>query len=156
MAWDMIRIRRDLRFFFITQRIECLAGVLPPDWSDGYEPVAIGCTVENRAAASSACPPSCRFLSSIGSSSAHRCSNRSSSRPGSPRHRAGVGLRRIGEEARICYYDWILSLRDQCGAAGIPFSWHLTGARLLKDGRIYRIPRRFQHSQARKAGIDFR
>jgi hypothetical protein len=29
-------------------------------------------------------------------------------------------------------------------------------ARLLKDGRLYRIRRQFQHMQARKAGIDFK
>ena len=27
---------------------------------------------------------------------------------------------------------------------------------MVKDGKLYRIPRRFEHSQAHKAGIDFR
>lgn len=27
---------------------------------------------------------------------------------------------------------------------------------MVKDGKLYRIPRRFQHSQAHMAGIDFR
>lgn len=31
-AWEMIRIRSDLRFFFITKRIDRLMQVLPPDW----------------------------------------------------------------------------------------------------------------------------
>ena len=38
--------------------------------------------------------------------------------------------------------------------AGVRFTFHQTGARLRKDGRIYRIPRYLQHEQARKAGID--
>lgn len=34
-AWEMIRIRSDLRFFFITKRIDRLMQVLPPDWGGG-------------------------------------------------------------------------------------------------------------------------
>ena len=47
-AWEMIRLRHDLRFFFITKRIDRLAAALPPDWGDGFEHVAVGCTVENQ------------------------------------------------------------------------------------------------------------
>ena len=61
-----------------------------------------------------------------------------------------------GNEARPCNYDWILSIRRQCVAADIPFAFHQTGARLVKDGRLYRIRRPYQHSQARKAGIDYK
>ena len=50
-AWEMMRIRHDLRFLFFTKRIDRLAAVLPPDWGDGYENVVIGCTVENQAMA---------------------------------------------------------------------------------------------------------
>ena len=34
-------------------------------------------------------------------------------------------------------------------------TFHQTGAYFIKDGRMYRIPRRHQLSQAHKAGIDF-
>lgn len=59
-----------------------------------------------------------------------------------------------GNEARECNYDWILSIREQCIGAGIDFHFRQTGARFVKDGRLYRIERKFQHSQARKANID--
>ena len=36
------------------------------------------------------------------------------------------------------------------------FQFHQTGAYFIKDGRMYRIPRRFQTLQARKAGIDYK
>ncbi len=38
----------------------------------------------------------------------------------------------------------------------MPFLFKQTGAKLIKDGKLYHIPRRLQHSQARKAGINYR
>lgn len=38
----------------------------------------------------------------------------------------------------------------------VPFSFHQTGAHFIKDGKLYNIERKYQISQARKAGIDFR
>ncbi len=61
-----------------------------------------------------------------------------------------------GDEARVCDYDWVLGIRSQCMAAGVPFSFHQTGARLLKDGKIYNIERKYQHSQAKRAGIGYK
>lgn len=61
-----------------------------------------------------------------------------------------------GLEARPCNYDWVLSLREQCIKAGVPFRFHQTGARFIKDGKMYRVPRKFQLSQAHKANIDYR
>ncbi len=51
---------------------------------------------------------------------------------------------------------WVLDVRRQCMNKGVPFQFHQTGAYFIKDGRMYRIPRRFQTSQARKAGIDYK
>ena len=39
---------------------------------------------------------------------------------------------------------------------GVPFQFHQTGAYFIKDGMMYRIPRRFQTSQTRRAGIDYK
>ena len=61
-----------------------------------------------------------------------------------------------GTDARPCDYEWILYLREQCINANVPFRFHQTGARLIKDGKEYRILRRYQHSQAKKANINFR
>ena len=61
-----------------------------------------------------------------------------------------------GREARPCHYEWVLSLREQCMEKGIPFQFHQTGANFVKDGRVFRIPRREQTAQARKAGIDYK
>lgn len=59
-----------------------------------------------------------------------------------------------GPDARVCQYDWVLDIREQCRNAGVGFHFHQTGARLLKDGKFYHIPKEHQQEQARRAGID--
>ncbi|MBQ9583808.1 MAG: DUF5131 family protein [Bacteroidales bacterium] len=58
-----------------------------------------------------------------------------------------------GRDARPCGYEWILDIRGQCIAADVAFRFHQTGAHSIKDGKTYRVPRRFQLSQAHKATI---
>ena len=59
-----------------------------------------------------------------------------------------------GTQARACRWEWVTDLRDQCQKAGVAFVFRQTGASFIKDGKTYRIPRKDQHKQARKAGID--
>jgi len=60
-----------------------------------------------------------------------------------------------GSDARICDYKWVLDIRRQCMLKRVAFHFKQTGARFRKEGRLYLVNRKFQHSQARKAGIDF-
>jgi len=59
-----------------------------------------------------------------------------------------------GKDARSCNFDWFKELSRQCAEAGVGFEFHQTGARLIVDNRLFCIDRKFQHSQAKKAGID--
>lgn len=61
-----------------------------------------------------------------------------------------------GTDARICDYNWILDIRRQCMEHDVPFHFHQTGAKFVKDGKLYRIKRGYQLEQAAKAGINFR
>ena len=36
-----------------------------------------------------------------------------------------------------------------------PFRFHQTGAKLIKDGKLYHIRRCYQYGQAKKAGVDW-
>lgn len=155
-AWEMIRIRHDLRFFFITKRIDRLAEVLPPDWGAGWEHVAVGCTVEDQRMADYRLP---RLMEAPLRHKLIVCEPLLGPIDLAPY--LGPDIEQVlaggesGSGARPCDFDWVLALRRQCVAAGVPFRYHQTGARLVKDGRLYRIDRRLQHAQARKAGIDF-
>lgn len=157
-CWDMIRRRQDCFFYFFTKRIDRLSECLPPGWGGGYENVIIGCTVENQEMADYRLPI---FLALP------------------IRHRAIIAAPLLtpldisvyldsekieevsasgesGADARPCHYDWILALRQQCAERDISFQFHQTGAHFVKDGRMYRVPRREQIAQARKAGIDYK
>lgn len=153
--WKIIKRRSDLDFFIITKRIHRFYEGLPDDWNDGYENVIIGCTCECQRTADIRLPI---FIELPIKHKVIICA---------PLieeiylyeylderiEHVSVGGE-SGENARICNYDWILSIRDQCIEKNTDFHFHQTGARLIKDNKLYRIPRKFQHSQARKACIN--
>lgn len=68
-----------------------------------------------------------------------------------PEIRAQIRARQV----RALNYDWVLDIRNQCIKANVNFGFHQTGARFIKDGKEYRIERKYQISQAKKANIDF-
>lgn len=59
------------------------------------------------------------------------------------------------QQIRALHYDWVLDIREQCIKANVNFGFHQTGSRFIKDGKEYRIERKYQIEQAKKANIDF-
>lgn len=154
-CWKMMKRRFDLHFLIITKRIHRFAECIPPDWGDGYPNVTICCTVENEEMA--------RFRMPI-YKAAKICRKIVICEPllgkidlspylDETIEEVSVGGE-SGNNARVCDYDWVLDIRRQCVEAGVPFTFRQTGARLKKDGKIYRILRKYQHTQAKKANID--
>ena len=155
-VWEMIRQRPDLRFFIITKRIDRFRVNLPDDWGDGYDHVTVCSTCENQQTADYRLPifldlpikhrqiihePMLeeihieRYLAS-GKIDGVVCGGES------------------GPDARICCYDWILATRAQCVEYGVPFHFKQTGAKFMKNGKVYAIKRSLQIPQARKANIN--
>lgn len=154
-AWRIIRIRSDLMFLIITKRIDRFDLCKPDDWGDGYENVIICSTCETQERADYRLPILLSLPIRHKQIICEPLLERIDLTPYlTPDIRAVYAGGESGNDARPCDYEWILDLRRQCDAAGVGFKFHQTGARLLKDGRTYRIRREFQHSQARKAGID--
>lgn len=157
-AWAMMRERADLRFFFITKRILRFTERLPADWGEGYENVTIGVTCENQAAADgrlpyfTGLPVKHRLV--ICEPMLEAVDLRAYLRPGLFEQVVAGG--ESGDTARLMRYEWALGLRRQCEAAGVPFWFKQTGARFEKDGRVYRIKRRDQFSQARRSGLSWK
>ncbi len=156
-CWQMIRQRSDCMFYFFTKRIDRFEKCMPDDWGTGYDNVIIGCTVENQEMVDYRLPIF-RALP--------------------VKHRTIIASPLLGEidiskyldenieevatggesgtKARPCNFDWILSLRQQCVDKDVPFRFHQTGAHFIKDGKMYRIPRAYQITQAQKADIDYK
>ncbi|MBC8570335.1 phage Gp37/Gp68 family protein [Zongyangia hominis] len=155
-AWRMMREREDLHFLMITKRIDRLADCIPEDWGDGYPNVTICCTVENQDRADYRLPlyraAPIRHKIIVCEPLLERVNLRPYLGDWVEELVAGG---ESGSDARPCDFDWILDLRGQCIQHEIPFHFKQTGARLIKDGRLYRIRREYQHSQAKKAGIDY-
>lgn len=59
-----------------------------------------------------------------------------------------------GNNTRVCDFNWIMNIREQCLNKNIKFYFKQTGARFLKDGKLYKIERKYQHSNAKKANIN--
>ena len=153
-----MRARSDVRFVFFTKRIERLSAFLPDDWGDGYDNVVIGCTCEDQAHADK------RLSVFLSLPIRHRWIIAEPlltpivlapylAVPSAPIEQVTVGGE-SGTCSRLCDFAWVLSIREQCVRAGVPFSYHQTGTRLYKDGKEYHIPRKLQHVQAKKAGLD--
>ena len=155
-AWRMIAERHDLKFLFITKRIDRFSVNLPSNWGDGYENVSIGCTVENQERADFRLPI---FLSLP---IRHRfiiCEPILEEINLEPYLSDSIEQVIVGGEsgndARVCDYNWVLSILNQCIKSGVSFIFKQTGARFRKDDKIYQIPRKYQHSQATQANINY-
>ena len=152
----MMRERSDCMFYFFTKRIERLNFKVPDN-------VIVGCTCENQKMADYRLPIfkklGIKYKTIILAPMLERMDisryldddiyevNVSGESGSSPQIRA--------QQIRALNYDWVLDIRNQCIKANVNFGFHQTGARFIKDGKEYRIERKYQISQAKKANIDF-
>jgi len=155
-AWRMIQYRSDLHFFISTKRIDRFEVNLPADWGDGYENVTIGSTCENQERTDYRLPI---FLNLPIRHKVIICEplleQINLSQWLTPSIENVIVGGESGNEARICDYEWVYHIRTQCSERKIPFHFKQTGARFVKEGRLYNIKRQDQHLQAAKAGINF-
>lgn len=153
-AWAMIKERSDLDFLILTKRIDRFLESLPSDWGDGYDNVNIGCTVENQEIADYRLP---LFLSYPIKRRFIACSPILGDIDLSP-YLHGVQHVTVGGEtgrdARVCDYDWVLHIREQCIKANITFWFKNTGSFFKHDGIIEKVNPFKQSSRAKEFGID--
>lgn len=156
-AWKMIKQRSDCDFFIITKRIDRFLKCIPSDWEDGYDNVIIGCTVENQKMVDYRLP----IFTSVPIKHKYIiCAPLLESLNISPYLSTKIESVTVGGEsgtqARVCDFDWVMNIHNQCVEKDVPFWFQQTGAKFIKDGKLYRIERKFQHSQARKANINYK
>lgn len=152
-AWAMIRERQDLDFLILTKRIDRFMESLPADWGSGYENINIGCSVENQQMADIRLP---KFLSYPIRRRFVACAPLLGAIDLRP-YLSGIDHVSVsgesGRDARVCDYDWVLDIREQCVAAGITFWFKGTGSRFRRDGVIQKVNPYKQGSIAKELNI---
>lgn len=141
-AWDIIRQRRDVKFFLLTKRPERVLSCLPCDWQDGWENVFFHVTCENQKRADERVPILLKLPF---------------------KHKGIMVAPFIGEVkieqylesgqieqvlcggenydgARPCNFDWVQLLHQSCVKYQVNFSFIETGTCFIKDGMSYHLP----------------
>lgn len=137
--WDMIHMRKDLKFMFLTKRISRLNDCLPSDWKDGYDHVSIGVSVENQEMADERLP----YL--MQSKIKHKMiicqpligpidlSN----------YLKGIELVTVGgeqsREGRLLDDKWVEMIRETCIKHRVNFEFRQAASTYLKDGVTYHL-----------------
>ncbi|MBR2923847.1 MAG: DUF5131 family protein [Clostridia bacterium] len=157
-AWDIIRQRRDVKFFLLTKRPERVKDCLPDDWGDGWENVFFNVTCENQRRADERVPillelpfkhKGIMCAPFIGPVSIEKYL------PSGQIEQVICGGENY-DGARPCDFDWVKQLRRECKAYNITFCFIETGTHFIKDGKHYNIPKKLVQSQmAHKSGVNY-
>ncbi len=155
--WNIIRQRKNVHFNLFTKRVDRITSCIPSDWDRGYENVTIVLTAENQRTADERLPI---FLNIP------------------IKHRAVtvspmlemidiskyLKTKKIEEvycsgenysNARICDYEWVKALSEQCKQNNVRFVFFSTGSKFKKDGKLFYIPYNKSKEQAHKANLDY-
>jgi protein gp37 len=155
-CWKMIKERTDLKFLFLTKRIERFMKCIPNDWGDGYDNVIVCCTIENQEAAD--------YRLNIFSKLPIRHKNIICQplleEVNIDKYLNDVELVVVGGEsdinARLLNYDWILKIRQQCVENKVDFEFRQCGTHFIKDDKSYTLQTKDLCRLARKANIDYK
>lgn len=157
-AWDIIRKRSDVIFRFITKRPERIEACLPSDWGDGWENCFLHITAENQIRADERIP---MLLSLPFKHKGVICAPFIGEVSLLPYLKTGqIEEVIVGGEnydgARVCNYDWVKKLYDECVGENIRFCFMETGNVFLKDGKRYHLKnKRIQSVMAYRSGLQF-
>jgi protein gp37 len=153
-AWRMMRTRDDLCFYIVTKRPERIIASLPDYWEEIKTRVYICCTMENQLRLEERLPifkAAPLVHREIIVEPMLEAVNFKGNLDGIDSVTVGG---ESGRDARLCRYEWILDVRQQCMEAGISFHFMQTGGNFIKDHKQYRLHHRLQIQQAAKANID--
>ena len=149
---SFIKERKDCYFMCITKRPERIRECIPDLGS--YDNLIIYCTMENQKRFDERCPIYLDLdLKEKGVMIEPMLERIDMSRYIDKIDIVSVGGE-SGQNARVIDFEWVKDIREQCKKAHVRFYFHQTGARIIVDNKLYNIPRKMQHSQARKAFKD--
>lgn len=157
-AWEIMRQRRDVKFFLLTKRPERVKDCLPSDWGDGWENIFFNVSCENQRRADERIPilldlpfkhKGIMCAPFIGAITIEK-------------YLMSGQIEQVicgGENydgARLCNFDWVKALRQECKAHNITFCFIETGTHFMKDGKSYHLPKKqVQSEMAFKSNMSF-
>jgi len=155
-CWKMIKERKDLKFLFLTKRIDRFMQCIPDDWGCGYDNVTVCCTIENQKEADyrlnlfSSLPIKHRDIVCQPLLEEIDISN----------YLNNIELVVVGGEsdinARSLNYNWVLKIRKQCIDNKVNFEFRQCGTHFVKDGRNYTLQTKDLCKLARKTNINYK
>lgn len=157
-AWEIMKIRSDVKFYLLTKRPQRVTECLPEDWGSGWENIFFNVTCENQRRADERIPVlldlpfkhkgimCAPFIGEIHIEKYLQTGMIESVVCGGENY----------DGARPCKYDWVKSLRNECEKYNVSFTFIETGTKFIKDGRLYTIPdKRLQAQMAYKSGVSY-
>ena len=123
-VWDIIRDRRDVKFFLLTKRPERVEKCLPNDWGDGWENVFLHSLPFKH--------KGIMIAPLIGEITIDKYL-----REGQIEQVICGGENYDG--ARPCHYEWVKRLSDECKSHNVTFAFIETGNYYVKDGKTQYI-----------------
>lgn len=157
-AWDMMRIRSDVKFFLLTKRPERVKNCLPKDFGDGWENIFFNVTCENQRRADERIP----ILLDLPFKHKGIMCAPYIGRVSIEKYLPFGQIEQVlcgGENydgSRPCDFDWVKSLYAECVKYDVTFNFIETGTVFIKDGKRYHIPsKRVQSEMAYRSGMNY-
>ena len=156
-VWQTMRLRPDVHFWLLTKRASRIRECLPPDWGEGYDNVSLNVSIENQKRADERLP----ILLDIPAK--HRGAMAAPLiEPLSIGRWLDTGLLEEiladGENydgARPLRYEWVKSLYEECASRKIRFTFCGIGNEFIMNGRVYHVPKAYQHAEAQRSGLQY-
>ena len=157
-AWDIMKQRSDVIFLLLTKRPQRIENCLPDDWGEGWENVFLNVTCETQERAEERIP----ILLDLPfrHKGLHCAPLLGPLKIGKYLDSGEIEQVACGGEnyggSRLCDYDWVKTLQEDCVRRNITFCFMETGTRFRKDGKDYLIRSKSrQNLQACRSGLTF-
>ena len=155
--WTVIRQKKKVRIEVPAGQMAAFSRKLPEDWCSGYKNVTVVCVCESQQQANRQIPAFLEIPIWRREIKVDPLVEKMDFEP----WLAGGKIKRVscsgevGSGGRLCRYEWVLDLREQCVRQKIEFCFARTGTNFQKGQKQYRIAEAIQKEQAAKAGIDY-
>lgn len=152
-AWNCIRERKDCTFTFITKRIDRMEKCFPEYWNEIKDRIDVTSTVENQDMADYRIP----ILLELPLSKRSLCVEPLLEEIDISKYLQTGLIYHVtiggesGSGARVCKYEWVKKIVDDCKKYNVDYWFKQTGARFVdNNGNLLKIARCNQYKEAEK------